>query len=155
MIFRCHSSGLKRIFPFLAIQHPIPLQPPFRGKVPYVIKTPWLPNGRFWLEVYYYPHGLALVANARCKGTFTLKDATELAFKVRLDEQYEVELEGTALGKYKLDELATMALKLLSEKAWGKGATDSSLNDPFTIFTVIQGEGVDPKPSIVDPKVPI
>lgn len=124
---------------------------PFRGTVPLQIKAPWL-KGRFFLEAYYYPHGVALVANAYCNDTFTLDKALEMAFQIRRAGRFEVEMQGQAPGTVRqlsLDALANMAMNVLRTQAWGSNMSHGpSSITPFSIFTVVQGNGVKPKVAI-------
>ncbi len=124
---------------------------PFRGKVPFnKVTTPLLPEPKsFFLETFYYPHGMAVVATARCRNDFTLGKAVELAMQIRRDARFEVEIQGEAPDSFSLDELAEKAFDLLRVQAWGTDTPAGPRTDPpFTIFTVVQGSGVDPSMAI-------
>lgn len=144
---------------------------PLRSKFPIiVVPGQWLPTSpvpvkiRVLREAFFYPHGCAFVLTliAEVKQTqppgpgLALFDAVDLAFKLRRDK-FKVTWDGNA-GLYSgvqwpngpdeitLDQLAGKALPVICATAFGPAAAANSAQvlDPFTIFTVVRGRGVDP-----------
>jgi hypothetical protein len=116
---------------------------PLRKKVPFKVQAPWL-QGRVFLEGFFYPHGVALVITAESEETLTLADAKTLSFNLRQDGSYLVEANG-AQQQLPLGSLADQAMAHLCAEALGPQAPAALLGAPFSIWTVIRGEGVDPK----------
>lgn len=118
---------------------------PFRGEVPATVEAPWLQPGRLTLEGYFYPHGLALVVTASCRSALTPGEAVEKAFEIRRTKRYSVEWpsrEGSDV--LALDALASRALFELRRRSFLFAGVDDRSVTPFSVTTVVQGEGVDP-----------
>lgn len=115
-------------------------------------------------EAFFYPHGgaFAVTLIAEVKETqppgpgLALFDAVDLAFKLRRDK-FNVTWDGnTGLfsgvhwangpSEMTLEQLAGKALTVIRATAFGQTAAANSgqVIDPFTIFTVVRGRGVDP-----------
>lgn len=113
---------------------------PFRGLAPYAVEADWIvPPGRLIQEAFYYPHGVAYVLTACCEGSFTLDEFAALALKIRKNAQ----LKNTTTGQNQsLDDLAILSLTGLRAAGWGdKEAQGVLTNEPFTICTVVKGDG--------------
>jgi hypothetical protein len=154
---------------------------PLRVKFPCYVETPdWLANSpkpltlSVLFEAFFYPHGVAFVANAVIRSVpsdpaaeppkpFTLEDAADLAFKVK-QEKFKTRWEGEA-GLFQavkwddeadseltLGEIAKRGLAALRVAAHGASTTSGSASilDPFTIFTVVKGVGVNPATPVDD-----
>lgn len=118
---------------------------PLRGQVPVTIKAAWFP-GTIFPEVFFYPHGTALIITARYTHTVTLPDAIDIGFKVRREDQFDVQWKNDGTSEHvSLDTLAEKCLAVLRALALGSEA-GSGVHpfEPFSILTVVRGEGVDP-----------
>lgn len=116
---------------------------PFRLPVPVAkIEAPWFADGRLVLESFLYPHGLALVATATCRGRFGLQDAVEKSHQVRRTGEFAVRWGDGRQERVNLDGLADRCLTTLRRDVFGDGvpASDRSVT-PFTIWAVVNGEG--------------
>jgi hypothetical protein len=125
---------------------------PFRMTMPVTIKAPWF-SGGLYLDGFYYPHGFALVFRAEWRGKLALSlgNAVKLAFNVRQDEQFTVQLDGGPVKQRYLDDLAKEALDYLRTAALGPDAQPGAATViPFSVFTVVRGEGVDPTKPLPD-----
>lgn len=116
---------------------------PLRKKVPFKITTPWL-QGRVYLEGFFYPHGVALIVTAESEQALSLAEARELSFKVRQDATFEVASAGAA-QHLNLGALADKAMAFLCAEALGPHAQAAYVDAPFSVWTVVRGEGVDPQ----------
>lgn len=117
---------------------------PFRQKLPFTINAPWL-NARLFLEAFYYPHGFAILLTVESRQSLTLEQARELSYKVRQDEQFEVD-DGSGAEFLYLDKLADKAMAFITVATLGPNVIPSALAiKPFSIWTVVQGGGIDPK----------
>ncbi len=120
-----------------------------RGKGPFGINASWLKQPDEWieLETFYYPHGLALVAtvHCNCKDNCDLDDVIEKALLVQKNGRFDVEIPGEPKGNYSLSYLAALAIDFLRKQAWGATSSPGPqfTDESFSIFTVIEGEGVD------------
>jgi len=116
---------------------------PFRGQVPLTVKKPsWLSDkDRFLIEAFYYPHGIALVVTVICVDNFTsLDQSIDMAFQVRMNGRYEVDTPTSTQSTFPLNALASKALGLLHDQAWGEEAPHGSpTSPPFSIFTAVRG----------------
>jgi hypothetical protein len=145
---------------------------PLRSKFPIVVVPgPWLAavsvpvKIKVLPEAFFYPHGcafvLTLIVEVQQKQPpgpgLALFDAVDLAFKLRRDK-FKVTWDGnTGLysgvqwadgpGEITLDQLAGKALHAICATAFGPTAAANSAQvlDPFTIFTVVRGRGVNPR----------
>ena len=147
---------------------------PLRVKFPCRVETPvWVADSPKPLslsvifEAFFYPHGVALVANAVCRAVpsasttqsepFALDDAVDFAFNIKRGKfkvKWEgeaglfsaVQWNGEADSKLTLNEIAEKGLSALSVAAFGKSSASGSASilDPFTIFTVVKGSGIYP-----------
>lgn len=108
------------------------------------ITAGWFP-GRLYLEAFFYPHGIALVFTAVCKTEFYLQQAREVSFKIRQDELLEFQPAGAPVEKLHLNSLAGKTLDLLCMLSLGPGhLVPAPAIKPFSIWTVVRGEGVEP-----------
>jgi hypothetical protein len=118
---------------------------PLLGEVPVRVKAAWLPKlSRFDLKAYFYPHGLAFIFNAFCLGDFTLSEALQTAFQIHRTGNLEVEWQAGGSQSLNLQSLGHKVLDILRAKALGISATPRVISEPFTVVTVVRGEGVDP-----------
>lgn len=118
---------------------------PFRKKVPFEIAVKATgENGRFLLEAYCYPYGLALIATAYCDGEFTLDTMIQKAFEIRKQPVFEVKTQEKDLGNITLNNLAFEALRKLYGQVTGQNGS-FQLTQAFSIFTVLRGSGTDPQ----------
>lgn len=124
---------------------------PFRSKqgIPNV-KIPFLEEkkGYVSLEAFYYPHGLALVVSTGCKIRLCPTEAVEIAFAIRNDDIFCV--QG---NKINLNKLAQICLNTLRRENLGLNEFPErrvSKQKPFTIFTIVQAEGIDPTDAITE-----
>jgi hypothetical protein len=143
---------------------------PLRSKFPIVVVPgQWLATSpapvkiKVLREAFFYPHGCAFVLTLIAEVQRTqppgpgldLFDAVDLAFKLRRDK-FKVTWDGNAglyagvqwadaPGEITLDQLAGKALPVICATAFGPAAAANSAQamDPFTIFTVARGRGVD------------
>lgn len=113
---------------------------PFRGRVPVIVTAPWL-KGSFVLESFFYPHGFALVVTVTSQMNQTLDDIVGLAFKVKSNEKLDVQwIAGTKEQLY-LNQLADKCMTNIRTSTLGpKTAPGMPSVEPFTIFTVVDGE---------------
>jgi hypothetical protein len=131
-----------------AWRHLVPLRMPVSA----LAQVPWLP-GRVGLEAFLFPHGLALVINIEVKSNlrqgpdkgrpFTLDEALELLFVARKTGKYALQWPGEEAANLTLDPLAERCLGHLRTAAFGphaKAAARSAI--PFSVVTVVRGEGV-------------
>ncbi len=103
-------------------------------------------KGQPVLEGFYYPHGVAAVCTFHCQGRFAPTEVRDLAYSIRYDQLFTV----TAADKQQtltLDKLAATALDVLRATAVEPGGQAGQRRDPFkpfTLLTVVKGQGVDP-----------
>jgi hypothetical protein len=133
---------------------------PFRIKVPFDINVETVgKEGCFLLEAFCYPHGLALIATARCDGEFSLDTMKEKAFQIRGQSVFEVKtMKGEDLGSITLQALVNDVMKWLYSQVMGSQAKNKNaslpenvslqLNQSFSIFTILRGSVVDPDPEV-------
>jgi hypothetical protein len=140
---------------------------PLRTKVPLAIQAPWL-SGRVETEGFFYPYGVGLmvtaVVRAPSAAPFSLDQAVELAFAIRTKPlTVRWSAGGSTLlteavwgsgdeEQLKIGEVANRALATLRAVTLGPhGKPGKGPASPFTIFTVIQCDGVDPsQPTLID-----
>jgi len=116
---------------------------PFRKKIKVKVEKPppWLLD--YLVEGYFYPHGIALVVTVRCQlEGYSLKNTVETALEMRRI-RFNLQWEGKGLNPLSLDKLAERGITHLREFALGEGASPGWSFEPFTIFTIKKGEGVD------------
>ena len=143
---------------------------PLRSKFPIVV-TPgaWLATLPVPVEIkvlpeaFFYPHCCAFTitliveinASQPSGPGLALFDAVDLALKLKRDK-FNVKWDGNAglfsgvqwtngPSEITLDQLAAQALPVICATAFGQTAAANSgqVIDPFTIFTVVRGRGVD------------
>lgn len=122
---------------------------PLRGKVPAKIESPEFT--RFISsEVFYYPYGLALVVTWQSQAQLLLKEAIEKVFELRRNYRYQVKWAKDDIAEsISLDVFADRAIVTLRQIALGQEAASTArISQPFSVFTVVQGTGVDPGESI-------
>lgn len=127
---------------------------PFRHKLPVSLTASWL-NGSVTPEVFLYPFGFALIITVDSREHQALRDTIELSFKVR-EGNFSANWQGMAQEEYKIYQLAEECLSYIRKEAFGSSTRQSMiiLNEPFTIFTVIQGTGADfSEPPIQDGEI--
>lgn len=114
---------------------------PFRISVPLTITSSW-PEGRLTHEGYFYPFGFAWLLTLESKKQMDLKDAIQMVLKSR-SLPYVVVLPNWKEKHMGVYALADKCLTWLRESGLGKGASSGSIptNEPFSVFTVIQGSG--------------
>jgi hypothetical protein len=118
---------------------------PLRGRAPARLSG-GKATERVGLEVFYYPHGLALVATATLRDSFTLQTAVEAAFAFYRHDAYEV-LWDPQLGRgaehLTLPQAADACLRILRRGALGREVTpEVRYAEPFSIVTVVKAGGV-------------
>jgi len=113
---------------------------PFRTKLPLTVKN-WK-KGTVRVEGFYYPHGLALAVTFQVNGPLTLDGAVELAYAIRDGEEKFVTQEDQSVRS--LDDLAENALTQMRHTLFQQGGTPGKPSEPFTIFTLVQGDRFTP-----------
>jgi hypothetical protein len=98
---------------------------------------------RLTIEGLYYPHGTGLLATAAVEGELDLAATGRIAQALRRDKVYKSPWPARAAGPLTLDQLMTAALDQLRELGFGTGMAGVR-STPFSIATVLRGEGVDP-----------
>lgn len=117
---------------------------PLRTPMKIGVTTPWL-LGRVTLEGFYYPHGVALMVTAVINDLLTLEAMVDKALEIRVSGKYAATESDGSIKSLSLDALAARLLDQLRENALGKGVAQGNRSGtPFTIATVIKGDGVDP-----------
>jgi hypothetical protein len=117
---------------------------PLRSPIRVATTTPWLP-GRLTLEGFYYPHAVALVLTVIITETLALEAMVDKALEARADGKYSVRWADGSTQSLSLDVLAAQLLDQLREHVLGRDATQGGRSHtPFTIATVVRGDGVDP-----------
>ncbi len=104
-------------------------------------------------EGFAYPHGFAWVLTLECRGTFTPEDVAGTAQELRRTRLMTVTWEGGTSEQCSVDTLAARAMQGLRSAIFGANAaagTELSA-DPFTVFTILQADGVDAE-CAVEPK---
>jgi hypothetical protein len=115
---------------------------PFRGAVPVKITAPY-PKWRLVAEAFYYPHGMGLVITAIYNGTLSLSEAVDQSFGIHGQQELDFEWKGGPVNSKKLDSIATICLTELRKATFGQKAIPAySTIIPFTVWTVVRGEGV-------------
>ncbi len=114
---------------------------PLRKKL--YISAAWLTNGRLVLEAFFYPHGLALVLTAMCRGDFTLNQTVELAFRIRRARDLTIQWSQNEQETVSADALASVIFARLRRDYLGATAAEGISSEPFTVFTVVRATGVD------------
>ena len=112
---------------------------PLRRKLPCRVEAAWL-DGYADLEAYYYPHALGLVFSAVSRSELTLQQAKALAYKITQDGPYTLACDPPLAGA---QDLTVSALAAKAREAFRRDAPPGALSRPFTIVTVVRGEGVD------------
>jgi|SRR5271165_761182 len=127
---------------------------PLRAKPPLTLDK-WS-KGQIVAEGFYYPHGTAVVCTFRCQGRYKPEQVQELAYAIRYDERFIATADGKQ-QQLSLNKLAGLARNLLRAQAVKPGDTPGlAKDDPFTLMTVIKGEGVAPEQPIpTDEKNPV
>lgn len=110
---------------------------PFRSKPP--LRVNKSQNEELSLEGFYYPHCLAVVITARYIGRFSLDDVIKLAYTTKHSAKFTVNTNGLSqtLG---LGAIAQQVFDSLRTPAFGS-STKGTQRGPFTVFTVVRGEG--------------
>ena len=129
----------------LCFQQLLPLRLPLlAGKI--AVKAPGLAlseQAKLRVEGYYYPFGTGLIVTWDLTGKFDIDRAGQLAMALRHDKIYQPNWAPDDVGgPMTLDQLATEALDRLRRRGFGS-AVSGWRNDPFSIATVLLGEGVD------------
>lgn len=125
---------------------------PMRMRIPFKVGAP-LQKGRTFLEGFFYPFGVALVFTVECYDELTLDEARELAFKIKQGDSLQVTFPDGSTQDLHLNPLADRALAFLYQTALGPHAKSTYPVSPlFSIWTVVRGEGVDPKTATPDGK---
>ncbi len=114
------------------------------------IDTSSLPGRkRFLLETFFYPHGLAFVITVSVKvkknTPFSLREAVETAFNIKQKKIFKKQDE----NPYELLSLDEIADKCLADHHQYSIGTEKLINSnrtttPFTIFTFVEGNEIDP-----------
>ncbi|NJN08266.1 MAG: hypothetical protein HC874_01500 [Richelia sp. SL_2_1] len=125
---------------------------PFRGNVPIEVYSPEClgQKGYLKLESFFYPHGIALVITARCRNQLSLQGTVDTAFGLRKGKTFKMrgncELSETLSANQFVDKCFTdFRAGILEHK------TQSI--EPFTVFTVIKAEGIDPMTRLITDEV--
>lgn len=117
---------------------------PLRKKIAVAVQAPWLP-GRFLLESFFFPHGIAFVLTASSLIESTLEETVEKSFGIRRKGKLQVEWEKGSVDFLTLDALAEKVLAALRKAYLGANAAPSPHSaTPFTILTIVRGTGIDP-----------
>lgn len=126
------------------------------------------PQCRIVVEAFYYPFGLTLVIHAVYSGSFTAQQVIETAFRIRQDNIFSIQFNNNcnqeAQNIYQqyqgqtlsLDEVAELCLNTIQKV--NLGLADFPENgirsfDPFTVFTPVQGDGINPAQSIQNSEI--
>lgn len=126
----------------------VPLRQP--SGVKFTPKPDWLP-GRISLHIYHFPHALGLVASANIDaGPLPLRDAVNKAQEVSKIGLFDVTWPGGKVGRYTLLQLADEAMDRARKDAFGAAARGQRLSEPFSLATVVRGQGVNPTVGITE-----
>lgn len=110
--------------------------------------TATLPEvGRVRIEGFYYPFGVGLLISVDLVGAFDIAAAGTLALKVRNDRIYHPSWAAPPSQPMNFNQLATAALDRL--RALGFGGIAGQRSDPFSVATIVLGNGVDPTQPLV------
>ncbi len=102
------------------------------------------PTGRGMLSTYVYAQGIAAVATFDLRGDWPLADAVTKLIDIRRTADFEAKWSDQDLQVGRLNAVANAALNRLRERALGAGAAAGTRpSDPFTIVTVVAGDGFD------------
>jgi len=120
---------------------------PLRTRPNVGIEAPWSDGNikQINLEAFYYPFGIGLVFTARCVGDFDLQSMVDLAFDIRKRKKCKIRRQDGAKQELTLSAFADTLLNTLQREALGKKPSEvvRNLNDPFSVLTVAQGDGVE------------
>lgn len=120
---------------------------PLRDKTLIVLEAPWLQPGRFFVECFFYPHGIGVVATAvilpNDNSGMPLKEAVETTLKLRHGEQYTFDNAGAQVAAA-LDGAIVQNLPKVRAHFLGSAFTPSPQPPPnlFAVSTVIRGDHV-------------
>jgi hypothetical protein len=117
-------------------QNLAPLQTPCAIPAP-AQSTP----GSVVARAYLYPWGIAGIADVAVQGSWTLKEAVDLAFRLRRQLPYQVTVNG-ATKELPLPAMLNTVIADVRTTAYGPGIP-SVRGEAFSIVTVLDGEGVD------------
>ncbi|MFN6472571.1 MAG: hypothetical protein RMY36_023260 [Nostoc sp. SerVER01] len=121
------------------------------------------PECRLVVEAFYYPFGFALVIHVEYSGSLTAQQAIKTAFKIREDNTFSIQpnnnCNNEAQNIYNQYQGLTLNLDQLAQRCLNTtrkvnlGLADFPENGilsfkPFTIFTPLQGDGINPGQSI-------
>lgn len=134
---------------------------PFRSKKN--LPSVSTPEGRIVVEAFYYPFGFALAIHVvKYSSSLTVEQVNETAFKIRKDNIFSIQANDECKETQNiyqpdrgqtlcLDEVAELCLNTIRKVNLGLAEFPENgiaSFDPFTVFTLIQGDGIDPGQSI-------
>jgi hypothetical protein len=114
---------------------------PLRGAPPAKITAPWLDEpGRVWSESYFYPHGVAYVFNATCRGRFTIrKGVMEAAWRILDHEKYDVIWQDGTKEQLPLPALGAKAMSSLRFTSLGRQPVNiESEHRVFSVASIVK-----------------
>ena len=114
---------------------------PFRKTI--AVDVPALQDGRAYIEMYLYPHGVTFVLNVVIKGDFTLVQAANTAIQARRTGSYDVSWDSNTKETLRMTDLHPALTQRVLEQELGVGKMDYTSREPMTVFTVFRAEGVD------------
>jgi len=98
-------------------------------------------------EAFVYPHGIAFALTVTYQGAaVTLSESVEIGMQVVREGVFEIRQRGPRAGakeELKVSQLARDVLSRVRADAFGKDAKPGPGMNPFTIFTVVRGNGAD------------
>jgi hypothetical protein len=116
---------------------------PFRIAPRFTIAAP-APVQFVLSEGFAFPQGFGWVLTLTCSGDFTPEQAASTAQALRRTCQFDATWENGQTEQCSLDLLSARVMRQLRARIFGREEQGSVLSiDPFTIFTVVQADGVD------------
>jgi hypothetical protein len=116
---------------------------PFRWLIPATLQADWL-AGRILAEGFFYPHGLGLILTISCSRSLSLAEMVETGFQIRQREPFEIEWADHSQESLKCDQFANKCLNLMRTRAFGNSASQPKNVVPFSVFTVVQTNTIEP-----------
>lgn len=117
---------------------------PFRGKAPARVSAAPVPDSRFFVEPFFYPHGVGLILSTRLVGSWTLSEVVDIARKLRSDKELKVDWDDGSQEVLNADAFGRKGLKALGRRVFGDGWTGSAAQpEAFSIATLVRAEGAD------------
>ena len=129
----------------------MPLRLRSLGKLKVVPDPTWLSESPLYVEAYCYPHAVAVIVNLTIREDkgLPVEEVVDRTVNVRSKKWFAADwLTSDKTKSLSLADLATQTLDYVAGKAFGDDKTDwliDELANPFTIATVIDATGTDPK----------